>query len=702
MKKGFTLIELLAVVTLIGLLAVLIIPKITENINKKKSQISAANMKLLESATDIYIEKNKQNYASTYEANGSTYCIPIQSLIDESIITTPFKDVNGKEIDYTQIIEATYNANYNNFSYRLVKNGECTETINYVNRPQLADNMIPVVYDGDKWVKADINTKWYNYSEKNWANAVLVKESKTNEENSKSRNEYKDSIPGTPIQESDILAYFVWIPRFRYQLFSSDEQIEIKIAFENVGTKTMGTQTGEWLTHPAFTINNQELAGIWVGKYETSSEDSKPVIKKDKTPWTNIEFSSAAQVSSEMANQNNIYGLSDINTHLIKNDEWGAVAYLTNSKYGINAKMDSKTSSNTGDSTSTTGNMTGIYDMGGLSQEYVIVTEQSEETLGSSLSETSKWYDETNTFITEENEYLTRGKSSILNYSNTDEKDKTSFRVALINNYAYPSIYPNQLQGDEPGKSLYANGNEIYFDVDDGRRCTLEDYEANKAKNTTENPLKSGCMKFFSFLNSENSDTVNLILDHNTTSIVAWEKSDESNSENYTGPGSDEGEVLKVLQDDTKGWSSELQTPDSYTAKWISGDQERTYTVNYNGYKARLITAEEIAKITGNDSWTLSSAPFYFDTNCKDACQVGTNEYWWLFDNTATCAKYGCKTEDDRTFGYWTASSYTKMLSFAWEVEFLGSLNANGVYRDDSTSFGVRPVIKVLKSKLLQ
>ena len=64
------------------------------------------------------------------------------------------------------------------------------------NPPKLVDNMIPVKYDEDKqsWVKADSTNKnddWYNYTGKQWANAVLV--SSTN------RNTYVNANVGTVI-----------------------------------------------------------------------------------------------------------------------------------------------------------------------------------------------------------------------------------------------------------------------------------------------------------------------------------------------------------------------------------------------------------------------------------------------------------------------------------------------------------------------
>ncbi|MEG1009469.1 MAG: hypothetical protein RSF67_06645, partial [Clostridia bacterium] len=89
-------------------------------------------------------------------------------------------------------------------------------------------------------------------------------------------------------------------------------------------------------------------------------------------------------------------GLTNGNTHMIKNIEWGAVAYLTHSKYGRNGNeitINNSSSFITGSAgnsvsaatdtgttvyntaggylASTTGNISGIYDMSGGTLEYV-------------------------------------------------------------------------------------------------------------------------------------------------------------------------------------------------------------------------------------------------------------------------------------------------------------------------------------------
>ena len=74
------------------------------------------------------------------------------------------------------------------------------------------------------WVKADssnTNYDWYNYSEKKWANVVLV--SSTN------RDSYINGSVGTQIPESDILAYYVWIPRYKYKVFNINMEVKKNI-----------------------------------------------------------------------------------------------------------------------------------------------------------------------------------------------------------------------------------------------------------------------------------------------------------------------------------------------------------------------------------------------------------------------------------------------------------------------------------------
>ena len=320
-------------------------------------------------------------------------------------------------------------------SFSLSLNGSCTdkplpysEDILNGGYPQLDDGMIPVVFDtsgSSTLVKTISSTdaNWYNYKNKKWANVVLV--------NNNSRANYLNTT-GVTVNEDDILAYYVWVPRYKYKIWSVDnnnkkgKEQEIDIVFENKTTsKSLGTAVGEYRTHPAFTFGSDELNGIWVGKFETTGNATTPTVKPDVISLRGQNVSTQFATAQKFGEPT--YGVSsNIDAHMMKNSEWGAVAYLSHSKYGANREIyinnsssyytgrsggnvggstaintvytdqtstsqdnsygfytwdgfllnyNTNTKSSTRDLTkvgSTTGNMTGVYDMSGGTWEYVM------------------------------------------------------------------------------------------------------------------------------------------------------------------------------------------------------------------------------------------------------------------------------------------------------------------------------------------
>ena len=121
--------------------------------------------------------------------------------------------------------------------------------------PELYDGMVPIIIeDGTNGtVKgrirvADTSQEWYSYEDHNWANAALV----TSAARSKAAGQELNV-------DTDILQMYVWIPRYKYQLwnaeFGSSNPQSINIVFENENTtKSTGSTNGSWLTHPAFTF----------------------------------------------------------------------------------------------------------------------------------------------------------------------------------------------------------------------------------------------------------------------------------------------------------------------------------------------------------------------------------------------------------------------------------------------------------------
>ena len=327
------------------------------------------------------------------------------------------------------------------------------EEIATPNPPALDAGMIPVKISDTGVVTAvsEDDDTWYNYNNKQWANAVLVKE-----EGVKTRSANKNDL--TTINPSDILAYYVWIPRYSYKVWQYEgvadtvQEKEIDIKFVKSSVKEVATKVGEYYTHPAFTFGSQELDGIWVGKFEMSHDTLTTSTTNNNLGCTTTTCTKASglrilpTVSSlrynnvsnmyyatrSMEQSNNVFGITNSDSHMMKNSEWGAVAYLSHSNYGINTEIrinnyrqSSKpyltstgcgadvTNANTSTTVttcaipygapsnetyaypqSTTGNISGIFDMSGGASEYVMGN--FNETIGSSGFSTmpdSKYYD---------------------------------------------------------------------------------------------------------------------------------------------------------------------------------------------------------------------------------------------------------------------------------------------------------------------
>ena len=372
---------------------------------------------LLNNHEDIFLN-NKGEVITSYR---------LRSWIDSSVDTSKFND---KKYSY----KFRVNINSGNITSvtTLDKSG--------ANAPLLTSNMIPVYFDSTSnvWKKADGNNadesnQWYDYDNKIWANAVTVSET--------NRATYLKASVGTTIPMDDINTMWVWIPRYTYTYLNTNTPREIKIKFEN-GTASTGTikcvdainqkdSDGNTIsetctdttngglkagtstyTHPAFWWDkndnnireeNEELTGIWVGKFEVSSDTSctasgivavgagcnlqtiRPKIIPNVTSWRGAQVGTFFNGIYNMRESGNQYGFSETDeTHMMKNMEWGAVTYLSHSKYGINKEvaMNGNNAYKTGvgpnyytttsQTTSTTGNVHGIYDMSGGAWEYMM------------------------------------------------------------------------------------------------------------------------------------------------------------------------------------------------------------------------------------------------------------------------------------------------------------------------------------------
>ena len=224
--------------------------------------------------------------------------------------------------------------------------------------PVLKDELVPVTIDNNGTVKkADLGSSWYRYEEKRWANAVVLK------------NEQEDYLAGETIPEDNIESYFVWIPKYRYQLWDlgnydsltsidTSKVHEIPIIFGDYDTsdskegecttpmksgESGNCKVGDYMTHPAFI--SIPSTGFWVGKFETGydgattkgeaeqnvNDSSKVVIKPNVYSWRGIQVANAFYTSYNYKR--------NLDSHMMKNTEWGAVAYLQHSKYGLSTSV---------------------------------------------------------------------------------------------------------------------------------------------------------------------------------------------------------------------------------------------------------------------------------------------------------------------------------------------------------------------------
>ncbi len=201
-------------------------------------------------------------------------------------------------------------------------------------------------------------------------------------------------------------SYWVWIPRYAYSIgtgfqTSTSSPIEIEFMKGKTNETALGRTTfqnalgqGNWNIHPAFSyVDGTEniLSGIWVAKYEMSDNDSDGIPESiaGTSSWRSISISTCFTNSYNMNR--------GLESHLMRNCEWGAVAYLTQSKYGRNGvqvlitNYDYITGTNVAEST--TGNKYGVYDMNGGSWEFVAAgfSANVSSTFG---SVNAKYYDE--------------------------------------------------------------------------------------------------------------------------------------------------------------------------------------------------------------------------------------------------------------------------------------------------------------------
>ncbi len=250
----------------------------------------------------------------------------------------------------------------------------------------LDKNMIPVKYTGTttnaQWTSIsnpedeDAKGNWYDYGKKQWANAVTVKKEAL------AKYQGQDKV----VDQADILGFWVYIPRYTYEVMRRDgtdkpvKEQNFDIKFENTKTpkkrpqacKTgngkdyrtecnvsrelplMGGEVSTWSTHPVFSFGKKELNGVWFGKFDVTGDAIQPTVLPNESYMSgNIggiedrmsSFYALAKTlgandpgnvgGDNISTAQNNHHLTKFSSHMVNNNDWGAVVYLSASKYGV-------------------------------------------------------------------------------------------------------------------------------------------------------------------------------------------------------------------------------------------------------------------------------------------------------------------------------------------------------------------------------
>ena len=300
-----------------------------------------------------------------------------------------------------------------------------------VNSPKITQGMIPVKWNGTNWqVCSQDDNEWYSYNntDKKWANIML------------SDGTYKsDTVKvGQVVKDDELGSMYVWIPRYAYTVYNENQKMNVTFVKGNTNEGVNGetfttdesvdTKTTK-LVHPGFNLGGTALTGFWVAKFEASGTnkdgnvvgnasstskdeqyhpDETTIAKSlpNKISWRHITIGESEKRSMDITTTDkDKYGINYASSHLIKNSEWGTVAYLSYSEYGSVPKINGtgslasgshwydlytgqgpKSETNkgwynydvshnynttNGQLASTTGNTTGVYDMNGGNCERV-------------------------------------------------------------------------------------------------------------------------------------------------------------------------------------------------------------------------------------------------------------------------------------------------------------------------------------------
>ena len=297
------------------------------------------------------------------------------------------KETKNENIEENWTVADISNNNDDWYAYK-----DSTGKKSQVNAPKLANGMTAIKYN------TDVNgSKWANAATKDGSMWVWIP-----------RYAYKITYKNKDNKSEGGTIDIAFLKGTTNDFLDSSIQGNVETSISNVtytenanGTKSQN----QWLLEPAFTFGDENIEGFWFAKFEASNTDGygddastandanlTMRIKPNVTSWRNITAANIFTACLNLTNSTNyktyFNNVSNVDTHMTKNVEWGAVAYLAHSKFGlngveigINTNSSFKTgngndgssvyNTEVGEKSSTTKNVYGIYDMSGGAFEYV-------------------------------------------------------------------------------------------------------------------------------------------------------------------------------------------------------------------------------------------------------------------------------------------------------------------------------------------
>ena len=348
----------------------------TVTLKDNESGVNATASKWTYNTNSGNIGTNESSYNNNFSSNGQTITLKATTAGTYYLHVLTVDNAGNKKETISNAVTVR----------KLTVGGDYDEEKG-INTPQYDEKqMTPIKWNGSSWVETKgSDPDWYDYTAKKWANA------KTSDG-----------------------SMWVWIPRYAYSITSGYHSsiagnIDVEFMKGTSNETSTGRTTfqnasgqGNWSIHPAFNYG-QTVSGIWVAKFEASPEGATTNTSNSEYNGTGKKLQVKPGVSSWRSIAiSNIYDVcknynSTLNSHMMKNDEWGAVAYLSKSKYGkqneevwinnsssyitgsagniasavSNAGTTNDYTSTQGVKASTTGTVYGVYDMSGGAWEYV-------------------------------------------------------------------------------------------------------------------------------------------------------------------------------------------------------------------------------------------------------------------------------------------------------------------------------------------